>query len=342
MRPAALLCLVGALGVACGGSKAPTSTGPSVAPTAGADSTASSAGAPSDTAPPQPEVQRGINALNDGQLPTARSLFEIAVQKNPQDAEATYYLGLANEKMGDKAAAENFYKAALKLKPDLENAAVNLSAMYADAKRFDEAIKVCKAALDKRPDSAPLHFNLGVALAETKDETGATVEFEAAIKGGPDEAMYRYTYGHWLGAWGKPDKAAPVLRAALMRVKETQDNVGLFAGIGHDLLVLRQTADCIAAFDKAIGLKDAAPLRTERALCKMAAKDEQGSEDDLRAAIAADPGYALAHYWLGVRLAKVKKPKEAIGEFQTYLKIEPNGAWAQKAQDHVATLKKLK
>ncbi len=332
--------LVALLAVACGGAKPPASPGPTAVPTAGADTTSA---APADaTTAQQPEVTRGIAALNDGQLPTARSLFEIAVQKDSKDAEATYYLGLANEKMGEQAAAENFYKAALKLKPDLENAAVNLSAMYDDAKRYDDAVKLCKASLDKRPDSAALHFNLGVALAETKDETDASVEFEAAIKAGPDEAMYRYTYGHWLGMWQKPDKAGTQLRAALVRVKETQDNVGLFAGIGHDLLVLRQTTDCIAAFDKAINLKDAAPLRTERALCKMAAKDEQGSEDDLRAAVTADPGYALAHYWLGVRLAKVKKPKEAINEFQTYLKIEPNGVWAQKAQDHVATLKKLK
>jgi Tfp pilus assembly protein PilF len=340
MRHVTLLGAVAVLSLSCGGSQPPAPAAPATAPTAGADSAST---APGDaTTSQQPEVTRGIAALKDGQLPTARSLFEIAVQKDPKDADATYYLGVATEKMGDKAAAENFYKAALKLKPDLDSAAVNLSAMYVDAKRFDEAIKLCKASLDKRPDSAALHFNLGVALAETKDETDASVEFEAAIKSGPDEAMYRFTYGHWLGTWGKPDKAGVQLRAALVRVKETQDSAPLFAAIGHDLLILRQPTDCIAAFDKAIAIKDAAQLRTERALCKMAAKDEQGAEDDLRAAVAADPGYALAHYWLGVRLAAAKKPKDAIGEFQNYLKIEPNGVWAQKAQDHVATLKKLK
>jgi Tfp pilus assembly protein PilF len=346
MKTSRWLLVAGALavpiGVACSGpSKPPQGPGAS---SSGSPDAPGTGPASSDTAaaPSSPEVQRGINALNDGQLPTARSLFEIAVQKNPNDADATYYLGLANYQMGDKAAAENFYKAALKLRPDLENAAVNLAALYIDAKRYDDAVKVSKDALDKRPDSAAIHFNLAVALSEKKDQAGASSEYEEAVRRGPDEAMYHYTYGHWLGAWGKPDLALVQLRAALLHVKETQDNVGLLAGIGHDFLLLRQTSDCIGAFDKAITLKDAAPLRTERALCKLAAKDEPGAEADFRAAIAADAAFALPHYWLGVRLEKVKKNKEALAEFQTYAKLDPSGPMAQKAQEHITALKKAK
>jgi Tfp pilus assembly protein PilF len=306
--------------------------------------------APSATSPPSdgtpqgtaknPDVQRGLDALGQGQYPTARSLCEIAAKKNPSDAEAQFCLGAAAEKMDEKPKAEAYYRAALGLQPDLEPAAVNLMALLIDAKRFDDAVKIGKDAVAKRPDSGMLHCNLGVAFSSLNDAASAQLEFEQGILKSPDDAMCRFTYGHQLLGWKDADKAGAQLREALTRVKEVAENRALIATLGHDLLVARQPRDCVAAFDKAINLKDGAPERTERALCKLALKDPAAAEEDLKAAIQLDEKYGLPHYWLANRLAESGRSKDAIAQYEAYLALEPKGPLAQKAQERVKVLKK--
>ena len=91
---------------------------------------------------------------------------------------------------------------------------------------------------------------------------------------------------------------------------------------------------------KVIATKDSAGARTERALCKIAAKDDAGAIADLEAATKKEPGYALAHYWLGMRYGVAKKWPDTIRELEAYLKIEPQGPKAKSAQDAIAAAKK--
>jgi tetratricopeptide (TPR) repeat protein len=44
--------------------------------------------------------------------------------------------------------------------------------------------------------------------------------------------------------------------------------------------------------------------------------------------VRANPTYADAHYNLGLALAKAGRTPEAIGEFETVLRLEPNSAKA--------------
>jgi Tfp pilus assembly protein PilF len=180
-------------------------------------------------------------------------------------------------------------------------------------------------------------FNLGLALAGKNDQAGATKAFDDAVKLAPGDAMLLYTYGHMLAGWNQPDAAVQKLKAARDAAGSQADLLG---SIGHELLVLRAVPDCISTFDKAIAAKDSAQFRTERALCKLAAKDEPGATKDLETAVAADPKYALAHYWLGTHRMGQKKFPEAIKEFEAYLKIEPNGPKAKGAQEAIVIAKK--
>ncbi len=77
----------------------------------------------------------GIKSFDAGSYADARKSFEAAAQKNPQNYEALYNLGLACEKLNDAPAAERAYKAALSVKPDLDSAAAALSALSDEAWR---------------------------------------------------------------------------------------------------------------------------------------------------------------------------------------------------------------
>ncbi len=287
-----------------------------------------------------PEVDRGAKALERGDVPGAKAAFEAAVAKNKDDAEAHYYLGLIGDQQGDKAKAEKEYGEALRVRPHLEAAAVNLGALYIDSGRLDDALRITKKALEKQKDSAQLHSNLAVALAQkggSEAESGKA--FETAEKLAPKDAMVALTHGMWLGKWKQVDAAKARLKAAR---DLAGDDVGILASAGFELKNIGAFADCIGALDRAIAKKDAAELRTYRALCKLGEKDKPGALGDLQAAVKNEPSYGPAHFYLGGRFAEDGKREDAIAQYEAYVKLEPKGPLAQTAGERIKILKEKK
>lgn len=320
---------------ACGGSGTPpaqTGAGPTAtaAPSAtGDDGSGSSAQAPAG--PPSPDVAAGLKAFDAGNFAEARTDFESATKKNPNDYQAFVDLGQTCEKLGDNASAESAYKSALGVKPDLDGAAAELASLYVADGRIDDAFAVCKAGIATHPGSAPLHASMGIALAAHGDQDPATKEFEQAVKLAPSDPMMHLTFAHWLNAWHVRG-ATPHLDAALGMV---QNDYGMIASIGFEYRMAGEFDSCVKTFDRAIKMKDGGEVRTERALCKLGLKDEKGALDDLQGAIAAEATYAPAHYYLGGRLASAKHYKEAAAQYAKYLELAPNGSLAKQATDRL-------
>jgi tetratricopeptide (TPR) repeat protein len=316
---------------ACGGSAPPAETG-GTTPALPGSSAPDTSSLPSGPEPaPTAELMAGLKAFDAGSYADARKAFEAASKKDPSNYEALFDLGQTCEKLGDKPAAEAAYKAALAVKPDLDTAAAALSSMYIDAARLDDALAVAKAGLAKHPGSAALHENLGVALATRGDQDPAIQELEAAIKAQPNEPMYHLTFAHWMNAWHVRG-AAPHLDAARDQAK---DDYALLVSIGFEYRMAGEFDSCIKLFDRVIAVKDGGEVRTDRALCRLGTKDEKGTLDDLQAAVAKEPGYAQAHYYLAGRLASGKHYKEAAAEYAKYLELAPNGSLAKAATERL-------
>lgn len=321
---------------ACGGSGTPPAqtagAAPGGAPTAtGDDTSANGSSSQAPEGPPAPEVAAGLKAFDAGNFAEARTDFESATKKNPNDYQAFVDLGQTCEKLGDTASAEAAYKSALGIKPDLDAAAAELASLYVADGRIDDAFAVCKAGIAKHPGSAPLHTSMGIALAAHGDQDQATQEFEQAIKLAPADPMIHLTFAHWLNAWHVRG-AAPHLDAALGMV---QNDYGMIASIGFEYRMAGEFDSCVKTFDRAIKMKDGGEVRTERALCKLGLKDEKGAMDDLQGAISAEAGYAPAHYYLGGRLASTKHYKEAAAQYAKYLELAPNGSLAKQATERL-------
>ncbi len=322
--------------IACGGPAATPRTpaeGALAPPPAGeAEGAATGGGGPSQASQPQsPELNAGIKSFDAGNFADARKAFEAAARRNPKDAEALYDLGMTCEKLGDLPAAEQAYKSALAASPDHEMAAVALGSLYIDAGRTDDALAIGRAALAKHGKSGPLHENVGVALATRGDQDGAVRELQQAIQSQPADAMFRLTLAHWLNAWRSPGAAAELDRARDL----VKDDYAMIASIGHEYRMAGEFVSCEKTFDRAIRLKDGGEVRTERALCKLGEKDEKATLDDLRAAVATEPSYAQAHYYLGGRLALAKHFKEAAAEYAKYLELAPSGSLAKPARERL-------
>jgi tetratricopeptide (TPR) repeat protein len=331
---------------ACGASKPPETPDPALAATSAAPSStgAAATGKAGGTQGPvaastSDDVTRGTIAVKAGDWTSARAAFEAAIQKNPKQADAHYYLGLVMDKTGEKAAAEKSYKTALELQPDLQEAAENLTAIYIETQKFDEAIVIAKKALTRNSKNAEMQLNLAVALSGKGDIDGATKAFEDALKLAPNDARFYLAYADHYVVAKKPDEAVAKLKQA-QRV--AGDDPALLGTIGFAFRTARAVPECIAAFDKAITLKDNADFRTNRAMCKLAAKDKPGAIIDLQAATTKEPAFAPAHYWLGSILHDDGKFPEAVAEYDAYLKAAPKGPMAKAAEAKLKLAKEKK
>jgi Tfp pilus assembly protein PilF len=330
MRTAFLALIVGSACVACGGSSPPAQTG-------GADNSAASLPDAKPQPPSSPassgsaEMAAGLKAFDAGDFAGARRSFEAVTGKDPKNYEAFTNLGMTCEKLGDASCAEASYRSAIAARPGYDSASQNLSAMELDAGRADDAIAVARAGIAANPQSGPLHANLANGLAIKGDQDGATKEFAQATQLLPNDLGTQLAFAHWLNVW-KQRGAVPHLDQARTLAK---DDYPTLLTILLEYRMAGDVDDCVKLADKLVSMKDGGEARTERALCRLASKDEKGAVDDLQAAVKVEPSYAQAHYFLGGRLALAKRPKEAAAEYQKYLDLAPTGSLVAAAKQHL-------
>jgi Tfp pilus assembly protein PilF len=336
--------LIGAL-AACGGAPA-TSNRPEDPSGPAASTQAAAASAPADgpsrgmEGPVAPsssdDVRKGIAALKAGDIHGAKTAFEIAIKKNPNQADAYHYLALVQDQTGQKTDAEKNYRKALELDPNLEESAINLAAILVETGKHDEAASLMSKAVAKNPRNAALQVNLGMALSGKNDVAGANKAFEEAIKLEPNNGIHLVTYASHLARHGKTNDAVQKLKQA---EKVAANDPGVLASIALEYKGLKDFKTCLAVLDKAVGLKDVAELRIYRGTCKLGLKDLPGATTEFKDAVAKEPNNALAHYSLGNALADSGKLTEAIGEWQKYLELQPDGPHAKAAEKKIAIAK---
>jgi rhomboid protease GluP len=100
---------------------------------------------------------RGQRALEVQDLLTAESLLRQAVTRDPNSAEAYFYLGVTFSAQEEMAEAAEAYQNALRLEPNLAEAHWNLALAYVALERPADAISEFEAFLTLRPDSPNTH-----------------------------------------------------------------------------------------------------------------------------------------------------------------------------------------
>ena len=95
---------------ACGGSapppQEPTTPAPALPPSMGGASPADTPSAAASSDKGGPEVDRAIVAIKANDFRSAKAACEQALQKNPKNGMASYYMGVALENLGDKTGAD--------------------------------------------------------------------------------------------------------------------------------------------------------------------------------------------------------------------------------------------
>jgi tetratricopeptide (TPR) repeat protein len=160
-------------------------------------------------------------------LPEARKAFLAVLDLHPQDSKAENNLGLIFETSGQPAAAIDAYKKAIAWQNNVphpsEQPYVNLGSLLLEQGRVDEALVYLEQAVALAPSNASCHMKLGMAYRQAGRLEDARHELEQATQLEPENATAHYQLGRLYKEMHLLDRA----RAEFERTAELQGRAAL-------------------------------------------------------------------------------------------------------------------
>jgi len=178
--------------------------------------------------------------------------------------------------------------------------------------KYDESVESFNKAIAINPKCQDCFYNIGFAYSQKKDYAKAEENYKKALEVKPDYAEAYNGLANIYNAQRKFDQAA---EASAQASKLSSAAPGALQGGNADAL-----------YNEGVILWNGGKIA-----------DAKGK---FEAAIAANPNHAESHYQLGMALVNEGKLKEAGEQFNTYLKMAPDGPNAATAKALVAQLPK--
>ena len=154
------------------------------------------------------------SALDAGNLDTAISDFQAAVQSNPS-LDAYFGLGNAYARQNRLAEARDAYEAALKINPNHASTLSNLGVVYYQLGQLADAKDTFNKALSLNPNDAATHYLLGAAELQMDDLNAADTSFQKALELQPDLPEAHFGMGMLRRMQGRTDEAIQQFQAFL-------------------------------------------------------------------------------------------------------------------------------
>lgn len=152
--------------------------------------------------------------LND--FPQAAATYQSALQLDPNNSVAAYYLGVSRLGTGDLDAAEQVFQEALELDPTNFSAAFNLGVVYSRRQQAQPAIEAFEHAIKILPNYAEAHEALGELYLYLNRPQDAARELETAVRIAPHMAKAHSQLARAYSTLGLQDKAQVEVERAKM------------------------------------------------------------------------------------------------------------------------------
>jgi len=230
----------------------------------------------------------GAAAMSLGDLPGAENAFRRALAVQPDLFQARANLGRVLAQRGDLPGAEGCYRQALKLSPDALPVINALGLVLKAAGQTEKAMACFRRGLEiNTADSSALN-NLGVALMDSGEWAQATTCFRKALRHQPRHVNAMCNLATTLIREEKPEEAMEWCEKALGLTPDHPVALNVKGGILHEDAQLEEAAECY------------------------------------RAAIRAAPDQVAAHNNLGNALKELGRNEEAVASFMKALSIKPD------------------
>ncbi len=269
-------------------------------------------------------LERGQTFFSEGNLDKARIEFRNALQIDPNNAQARYFVGrIAEREIKPRDALVN-YQAAIEADPELIAARGALARIYFLGGMPDKAREVIEPGLAKAPNDAQLLTVRGGLRAQDGDLAGALADAEAAVKADPrDEVAIAFLAAQY-GRQNRPDDAIALVRKAVEQLLSSVDLPVILAELlyqnGHRDEALQQ-------LEKVANAHKTDLVQWQRlARLYLLEKNPDGAIAALRQAVVANPGSVDAKRGLVVLLGSQKGVPAAIVEMQKFVDADRKNA----------------
>ena len=143
--------------------------------------------------------------LND--FPHAAESYQSALELDPKNSVAAYYLGVSRLETGDLDAAERAFERTLELDPKNFSAAFNLGVVYSRRQQTLPAIQAFERAIKILPNYAEAHEALGELYLYLNRPQDAAHELQKAVEIAPRMAKAHAALAQAYSAMGFHEKA---------------------------------------------------------------------------------------------------------------------------------------
>lgn len=270
---------------------------------------AMAAGAPGAAAAPAgggESLTKAKQLADAGRHQEAVELYRNFLAKDPTGNPAVYYyLGKSLFESGDDQGAEQAFRKASELKPEMKYAHFFLGNIHLRGERFAEAAAEYEKETSLAPDNDRVWFQLGQALSRAgEDEKAlAALEKSSAID---------------------PSKSDTYMEMAAIYEKRKD----------------RAKADEV--YQKVIALdpKNAASSFFNIGVHAWNENHDREAAQAFRKAIEVDPSYAAAHRELARTLTRMQDFDGAVKHYEQYLQLSPTAPDAKEIKEMIVALKR--
>ena len=141
--------------------------------------------------------------LQQGRVDQAEQRAATRPDDRRGTAKANNTVGLAALGRGDTRQAESYFRAALRVQPDLVEALNNLATLLAGRRAYQEAAYHFEKAIRSDPANVDARHSYGLVLALMQSYARAAGELEAAVRLAPNRAPLRVDLADVLATLGR-------------------------------------------------------------------------------------------------------------------------------------------
>ncbi len=315
--------------------------------------------------PRQPLPYRRLASLyvQRGEFPLAIEAYRTAAKLDAQDAQSRFYLGNLLKDSGDIEGAVEALELAVEIQPGFVDAWRNLGLIHHERGELERASAAYERAAEFDPDSSVVSYLLGVARLRMEKYDAAAQAFQRVIHIEPDQGRAYYFLGEIARRQGDHQQAAAAYERA---AKSLGPHPEVYYRLGRAYAAIGKYGQSIAV------------LRISVDLLKEAPEGDVGSggEGGLAIDIPRAPDIATVYSWLGrvlvstgdlsaaeaaykkavMHRSKLPEVHRALGEiyekrgdrqlaigaYETYLELAPDGGSAESVRRRLEILRKTR
>jgi len=292
----------------------------------------------------------GLKALDENRYEAAAQAFTKAVEADPKDYSAHFYLGLAFSFLGKDAEGVAEYRKALELKPGLYEAELNAGILLLRQKNPADALPLLAHAVEQKPDEFRPRAHLAQAQLEAGSLEAAEASFRRALELDPKSAECELGLGQALARQEKLAEAAPhyrkaaeldpqyresllelaslyekqrMMAEAVAIYREFPENAAAQRQAGQLMLQSRQFNDAIPQLDAAYAKDPTQSNRVALAKALLFARQLEKATPLLEQSVAAEPANYDLRMMLALTLRDRKQYQAAAAHFLQAAKLKP-------------------